>query len=83
MHLKIQFKTSKKKLLHVSAPVCHQQGVKIEYNLVVLKVSRSRYKYVAVYILYGVCIQTSVSILCDLKRCSVERVKCVVSGGVV
>jgi hypothetical protein len=31
-------------------------------------VSHSRYKFVVVYVLYGACIQTSVSILCGLKR---------------
>jgi hypothetical protein len=29
--------------------------------------SRSNYKFVVIDIMYGVCIQTSVSILCDLK----------------
>jgi hypothetical protein len=29
--------------------------------------SRFRYKFIAVYILYEVCIQTSVSILCEPK----------------
>jgi hypothetical protein len=29
--------------------------------------SHSRYKFIVVYMLYGVCVQTSVSILCDIR----------------
>lgn len=45
-------------------------------------VSRSRHKFV-VYILYGVCIQTSVSIFVSWRDVvQMKRLKCVVSGGV-
>jgi hypothetical protein len=58
--------------------------ISIKYNVVILKVSRSRYKSVIVYILYGVCIQTYVSILCDARRYSPDGAceMCLV-GGVV
>lgn len=45
--------------------------------------SRSFYKFVAVYILYGVCIQRYVSIFVIRKHIVRWSVKCVVSDGVV
>jgi hypothetical protein len=50
----------------------------------ILKVIRSRYKFVVIYILYGGCIQTSVSIIHNPKK-SRPNAACevFVSGSVV
>lgn len=46
--------------------------------------SHSMYKFLAIYVLYGVCIQTSVSIFVIWRdHLQMKRMKCVVSGGIV
>jgi hypothetical protein len=42
--------------------------INIKYSGVIFKISCSTYKFIVVYILYGVCMQTYAPILCDLKR---------------
>jgi hypothetical protein len=47
-------------------------------------VNRFKYKFIAIYTLYAVCIQTSVSIFVIRRTCAQKKlVECTVSDGVV
>ena len=60
-------------------------SIKLQYcDIKIMIVRCSRYKFVVVYILYGVRIPTSVPFSCDPKRAwKKDCAKCVMLGGVL